>query len=82
MLSREPEPLYDSAFIRRRYRLLAESPKPLLIIFKLLEIRGPLPVREIIQLSGYKKTRVYEALKLMRSRGIIGIHRGLCYLPD
>jgi predicted transcriptional regulator len=80
MLSNEP--LYDSAFIRRRYGILAESPKPVLVVFKLLETRGPLPVRELIQLSGYKKTRVYDALKLMKSRGIIGIHRGLCYLAE
>jgi hypothetical protein len=82
MLGDEPESLYDSASIRRRYRILAESPKPVLVVFKLVETRGPLPVRELIQLSGYKKTRVYDALKLMKSRGIIGIHRGLCYLLE
>jgi predicted transcriptional regulator len=82
MFSDEPDPLYDSTFIRRRYRILAESPKPVLAIFKLLETKGPLPVRELIQLSGYKKSRVYEALKLMKSRGIIETHRGLCYLPS
>jgi hypothetical protein len=45
MLSDQPEPLYDSAFVRRRYRILAESPKPVLVVFKLLETKGPLSVR-------------------------------------
>jgi hypothetical protein len=72
--------LYDSNLIRQRYRFLAGSQKPALIVFKLLETKGPLPVRQIIQLSGYKKTRIYETLKLLRSQGIIRVHKGLCYL--
>ena len=74
--------LYDSALVRWRYRLLAGSQRPALVVFKLLETRGPLPVRRIIELSGYKKTRVYEALKLLNSQGIIGVHKGLCYLSS
>lgn len=74
--------LYDSTLVRWRYRLLAGSQKPALVVFKLLETSGPLPVRRIIELSGYKKTRVYEALKLLNSQGIIRMHKGLCYLSS
>jgi predicted transcriptional regulator len=74
--------LYDSALIRRRYRMLASSEKPALAIFKLLETKGPLKVREVILLSGYKKTRIYDALKLLRSLGIIKMHKGLCYISS